>query len=151
MYVFDYDGTPLSKLESDVEFREILQNEVEQTCGTEHLESTAGRAPEESGSIVGLMNGKIVYRASYVRADPCRLNGAPSGWSPRGRVLFLHAGSTEPEYRGRGIHSAATRWLMTNERGPGVAHAVCVVHADNFAARRTVERAGFRQLGPVDE
>lgn len=148
MYVFDYAATPISKLETPVEFRE----ESNEHPGALWPSTPDGSsAPEEHGSMVGTLNGRIVYRAWYVRSSPDRLQGAPDGWSPRGRILFLHGGTTDPEFRGRGIHSAATQWLLRHQRGPGVEHAACFVHADNRAARRTVERAGFRFVGPVDE
>jgi ribosomal protein S18 acetylase RimI-like enzyme len=144
MYVFDYEGAKLSRLESLVEFREAPKDSL----GRENLPADAG---EERGAVVGLLDGVTVYRASYVRAEANRLRNAPKSWSPRGRILFLHGGTTEPEFRRRGVHSAATRWLLNNERASDVAHAVCFVHADNLAARRTVEGAGFRLVGPVDE
>jgi RimJ/RimL family protein N-acetyltransferase len=144
MYVFDYDRVPLSKLESAVQFREV----ADAAADGEPVPVTAG---EERGEVIGMLDGVTVYRAWYVRAEASRVHGAPRSWSPRGRVLFLHGGTTDPKFRGRGVHSAATRWLLNNERAPGVAHAACFVHADNLAARRTVERAGFRLVGPVDE
>jgi L-amino acid N-acyltransferase YncA len=64
-------------------------------------------------------------------------------------VLFLHDGYTEPALRGRGIHSAATRWMLARERGTDVTHAVCVVHADNAPAHRAVKKLGFQSLGRI--
>lgn len=148
MYVFDYPSTALSKVETSVEFREERDEQPGVLVSTM---ANGSSAREEQGCVVGSLNGRIVYRAWYVRSSPDRLHGAPGGWSPRGRVLFFHGGTTDPEFRGRGIHSAATQWLLRHQRAPDVEHAACFVHADNRAARRAVERAGFRLVGPVDE
>ena len=148
MYVFDYGSAVMSKLETSVQFREQGDDQPSVLLPTM---SDASSMREEHGCVVGSLNGRIVYRAWYVRSSPERLQGAPRGWSARGRVLFLHGGTTDPEFRGRGIHSAATQWLLRQQRAPDVEHAACFVHADNRAARRTVERAGFRLVGTVDE
>jgi GNAT superfamily N-acetyltransferase len=96
-----------------------------------------------------MLDGREVYHVWYVRGDGARLHGAPGQWCPDGRVLFLHDGFTEPAFRARGIHSAALRWLLARERDTETSHAVGVVHAKNVAARRAVESAGFRFLGPM--
>ena len=73
----------------------------------------------------------------------------PTGWRPRGSVLFLHGGYTESEFRGRGIHCAALRWLLARELSFGTAHAIGVVNTDNVPALRAVESVGFRAVGRV--
>lgn len=147
MYVFDYASTPLGDVDSRVEFRASASNfsDGEQSSGgdTDGVPVAFG----DSGGVIGVLEGQIVYRASFVRADGDRLMGRPAGWLPRRRVLFLHGGSTALPFRGRGIHTAGVHWLQRNARGLDVAHAVCVVHADNLPARRSVERLGFRVVG----
>jgi ribosomal protein S18 acetylase RimI-like enzyme len=103
-----------------------------------------------SGQVVGLLKGQTVYRVSYVRGAGADLRALPDGFQPRDRVVLLHDGYTEAEFRNRGIHAAALRWVIDRERSAGVEQAVCVVRADNAIARRAVEKLGFRRVGPVD-
>lgn len=146
--VFDLETRPAPGRECDVEFRELTAEEIAQrrdSLGPGVDTLLPGNA--DSGCIVGMLGGRQVYHAWYIRGDGSRLRGVPDDWTPRGRVLFLHDGYTEPPFRGRGIHSAATRWMLARERGTDVTHAVCVVHADNAAAHRAVRKIGFRPLG----
>jgi RimJ/RimL family protein N-acetyltransferase len=150
VYVFDYDSTPLAGGASATKFRELSAEEIRSG------RFEVGEAPPirhdasvESGCIVGIIDDQQVYHAWYIRSDSARIHDLPVGWRASGPILFLHDGTTEPAFRHRGIHSAATRWLLQREKGTGVKHAVCVVHADNRAARRAVQRAGFRVIGPV--
>jgi len=82
--------------------------------------------------------------------DAGRMRDLPKEWRPNGRVLFLHDGYTEPEFREQGSHAAATRWLLQRERGSDITHAVCVVHANNPAAQRAVRKVGFRCIGRIE-
>lgn len=147
---FDLDMQRMAAGECDVEFRELSAEEI-----AERRESlgpgvdTLRPGNADSGCVVGMQGGRQVYHAWYIRGDGRQLHGVPDGWTPRGRVLFLHDGYTEPAFRGRGIHSAATRWMLARELGTDVTHAVCVVHADNAAAHRAVRKLGFRPLGRI--
>lgn len=152
MYVYDLDDRrPSVGSSTSVHFVELSPEELR--ARGEALGAGARMAHRgvsgETGCIVGLVEGAMVYHAWYVRADGRQMQGVPPTWTPRGRVLFLHDGYTEPGFRGQGIHTAATFWLLDRERGTDVAHAVCVVHADNVAAARAVERAGFRALARI--
>jgi hypothetical protein len=152
MYVHDLDLFPRPADRSrSVDFRELSKEEI-----LRYWEKVGGGAPigperptEDTGCIVGLLDGRLIYHAWYVRADGDKMRALPPNWHPRGRVLFLHDGFTEPGFRGRGIHTAATFWLLDRERNTDVLHAICVVHGDNVAASRAVERAGFRMLARV--
>lgn len=150
VYVFDYDSTPLDDRASSTKFRELTAEEIRSG------RFEVGDAPPirhednvESGCIVGTIDDQQVYHAWYIRSDRARIHDLPASWRASGSILFLHDGTTEPAFRHRGIHSAATRWLLQREEGSRVKHAVCVVHADNRAARRAVQRAGFRVVGHV--
>lgn len=148
--VFDLEQTPTPGRECGVEFRELSVDEIQQR--RESLGpgvDTLRAANADSGCVVGMQGGRQVYHAWYIRGDGRLLRGLPHSWAPAGRVLFLHDGYTEPAFRGRGIHSAATRWMLARERGTDVTHAVCVVHADNAAAHRAVRKLGFRSLGRI--
>jgi RimJ/RimL family protein N-acetyltransferase len=148
--VFDLEATPTPGDDSGVEFRELTVEEIQQrreSLGPGVDTQLSGN--DNSGCVVGMFAGRQVYHAWYIRGDGSRLHGIPGDWTPRGRVLFLHDGYTEPAFRGRGIHSAATRWMLARERGTDVTHAVCVVHADNVAAHRAVRKLGFRALGRI--
>jgi len=148
--VFDLRATPASGGDCGVEFRELTAAEI-----AERRESlgagvdTALPGNPDCGCVVGMAGERQVYHAWFIRGDARQLRGIPDGWTPAGRVLFLHDGYTEPAFRGRGIHSAATRWMLARERGTDVTHAVCVVHADNAAAHRAVRKLGFRPLGRI--
>lgn len=149
--VFDLETAPSLCDDCGVEFRELTAEEI-----AERRESlgpgvdTLLPSNADSGCVVGMDGGRQVYHAWYIRGDGRRLHGIPDDWTPGGRVLFLHDGYTEPAFRGRGIHSAATRWMLARERGTDVTHAVCVVHADNAAAHRAVRKLGFRPLGRIE-
>ena len=148
--VFDLEDVPTPGSDCGVEFRELTVEEIaacRQSLGPGVDTLLPGNA--DGGCVVGLQGGRQVYHAWFIRGEGSRLRGIPDGWTPRGRVLFLHDGYTEPEFRGRGIHSAATRWMLARERGTDVSHAVCVVHADNTAAHRAVRKLGFRRLGRI--
>lgn len=148
--VFDLENQPARGRDCGVEFRELTAEEIaerRESLGPGVDTLLPGNA--DSGCVVGMAAGRQVYHAWYIRGDGQRLRGIPDNWTPRGRVLFLHDGYTEPEFRGRGIHSAATRWMLARERGTDVTHAVCVVHADNGAAHRAVRKLGFRPLGRI--
>lgn len=148
--VFDLQCQPTLGRDCGVEFRELSTEEIaerRESLGPGVDTLLPGNA--DSGCVVGLENGRQVYHAWYIRGDGRRLRGIPDNWAPQGRVLFLHDGYTEPPFRGRGIHSAATRWMLARERGTDVTHAVCVVHADNAAAHRAVRKLGFRPLGRI--
>ena len=147
---FDLENRPTSGGDCGVEFRELTAEEVaerRESLGPGVDTLLAGNAA--SGCVVGMVGGRQVYHAWYIRGDGRRLHGIPDNWVPRGRVLFLYDGYTEPSFRGRGIHSAATRWMLARECGTDVTHAVCVVHADNAAAHRAVRKLGFRPLGRI--
>jgi ribosomal protein S18 acetylase RimI-like enzyme len=151
LLVFDLNGPALAEVYGSVEFRELTAAEIaERRASLGPGVATPAPSDADSGCIVGVQAGRQVYHAWYIRGDGSRLHGAPGGWKPSGRVLFLHDGFTEPEFRGRGIHSAATRWMLARERGTDVAHAVCVVHADNAAAQHVVRKLGFRRVGPIE-
>jgi ribosomal protein S18 acetylase RimI-like enzyme len=141
-YALELDALPRSSADPRLEFRELLPNG--------DVAATAVGVGVESGCVVGSLAGNQVYRVSYVRGDAEQLYGLPPHWRPRGRVILLHDGYTEPAFRNRGIHSAALRWLLDRERSADVVQAVCVVHADNFVAQRTVTRMGFQCLGRID-
>ena len=150
VFVFDYDSTPVDARASSTTFRELSAEEIRSG------RFEVGEAPPicredtvESGCIVGMIDDQQVYHAWYIRSDSARIRDLPASWHASGPILFLHDGTTEPAFRHRGIHSAATRWLLQREKGSRVKHAVCVVHADNRAARRTVQRAGFHVVGQV--
>ena len=148
--VFDLEDLPRPGNDCGVEFRELTPAEI-----AERRESLApgvdamlpGNA--NCGCVIGMKADQQVYHAWYIRGDGRQLRGIPDRWTPPGRVLFLHDGYTEPGFRGRGIHSAATRWMLSRERGTDVTHAVCVVHADNAAAHRAVRKIGFRPVGRI--
>ena len=145
MYVFDYHACEIAHIESAIEFRELAFEEARSRAAKSGVDTFLG----ESGCVVGMLDGREVYHVWYVRGDGARLHGAPGQWRPDGRVLFLHDGFTDPAFRARGIHSAALRWVLARERDTETSHAVGVVQAKNVAARRAVESAGFRFLGPV--
>lgn len=148
--VFDLQGQPTPGRDCGVEFLELSAEEIAER--RESLGPGVDTLPPgnaDCGCVVGMQNGRQVYHAWYIRGDGRRLRGIPDNWAPQGRVLFLHDGYTEPPFRGRGIHSAATRWMLARERGSDVTHAVCVVHADNAAAHRAVRKLGFRPLGRI--
>jgi RimJ/RimL family protein N-acetyltransferase len=150
-FVFDFGATSIEPPDGRITFRELAPAEIEQ-------HQTRGRSDiprlrmsgAETGCVVGTLDGRAVYHAWYIRADGAALQGLPNGWQPNGRVLFLHDGYTEPAFRGDGIHSAATRWLLSRESGLNTAYAVCLVYADNPVARRAVAKAGFRVVGRSD-
>lgn len=148
--VFDLEAALAPGRDSGVEFRELTAEEIAEgrlSLGPGVDTLLPGSA--DSGCVVGMQGERQVYHAWYIRGDGRQLRGIPDSWAPRGRVLFLHDGYTEPSFRGRGIHSAATRWMLARERGTDVTHAVCVVHADNAAAHRAVRKLGFRPLGRI--
>lgn len=148
--VFDLQNSPAPGGDCRVEFRELTAEEIaerRESLGPGVDTPLPGNA--DSGCVVGMEGGRQVYHAWYIRGDGRQLRGIPDNWTPSGRVLFLHDGYTEPPFRGRGIHSAATRWMLARERGTDVTHAVCVVHADNVAAHRAVRKLGFRPLGRI--
>lgn len=145
MYVFDYRSSEIAHIESTIQFRELASDEARARATTSGVDATLG----ECGCVVGTLDGREVYHVWFTRGDGARLHGAPGHWRPDGRVLFLHDGYTEPAFRARGIHSAALRWLLARERDTETSHVVGVVQAKNVAARRAVESAGFRFLGPV--
>ena len=150
MLAFDLETPLASGRDCGVEFRELTTGEIEERRGALGPGvDTLLSGNADSGCVVGTRGGRQVYHAWYIRGDASRLRGTPGSWSAAGRVLFLHDGYTEPAFRGRGIHSAATRWMLARERGTGVTHAVCVVHADNAAAYRAVRKIGFRALGRI--
>ncbi|HEY2853471.1 MAG TPA: GNAT family N-acetyltransferase [Gemmatimonadaceae bacterium] len=151
VYVFDFETSSVPEVASIVEFRELATDEIDSRraslgAGGQCRYTTSS----EGGCVIGTIGGQQVYHAWYIRGEATAVRGLPDGWRPSGRVLFLHDGVTEPAFRGQGIHSAATRWLLARERSMVTAHAVAVVHADNPAARRAVVKAGFRVVGRVD-
>jgi GNAT superfamily N-acetyltransferase len=153
MYVCDLPDRPPAMISiPGVEFRELSSEEIRSQAADFDGGAVASgsRALDGAACVVGVIDGRQVYRFWYVRRAGDQIHGAPSDWRPRGRVLFLHGGYTEPAFRGRGIHTAGVQWLLDRERGSGVAHALCVVHADNFMATRAVERVGFRSLGRIE-
>jgi RimJ/RimL family protein N-acetyltransferase len=151
MYIYDFGEASLGSVDTPVRFTELTLDEIRERqaslrAGGEMITlSDAG----ESGCVVGTLSGRQVYHVWYLRASGTHMQGLPNGWRPRGRVLFLHGGFTHPEFRRRGIHSAALRWLLARDHRSGVAHAVGVVNADNVPARRAVEAVGFRAVGRV--
>lgn len=150
IYVFDYAVAPLASCKSAVTFREVSPQELA-SGRSGHVADPPTESPDfERGWIVGMLEGRKVYHASYVRADGAQFRDFSKGWRPSGRVLFLHDGFTEPEVRGRGVHSAATAWLLEHAHRPDIAHAVCLIRADNPAARRAVAKAGFRPVGRAE-
>ena len=152
LYAFDLRARELPLTTTAVEFRELSRDEIR--AQSSQL-GAGGRNVGEaltpgSGCVVGHLDGQKVYHAWYVRAAVDAMHGLPQSWRPHGRVLFLHDGYTEPAFRGRGIHTAATHWLLERERGTDVTYAVCVVHADNVVAARAVERVGFRPVARIE-
>ena len=147
-YALDLDSAkpPIAASSPPVEFHESSPAD---RLDRDALETTIDSSLA-SGQVVGLLKGQTVYRVSYVRGAGAELRALPDGFQPRDRVVLLHDGYTEPEFRNRGIHAAALRWLIDRERSAGVEQAVCVVRADNLIARRAVEKLGFRCVGPVD-
>jgi len=150
MYVFDFGSSMVGGVNSSVEFRELRTQEVDHNQSSLTDRAMPAIDGDESGYVVGMLSGRKVYRVQYVRGDGARLRGAPNAWQPHGRVLFLHDGYTEPEFRKRGIHTAALKWMLSRECNSSVAHAIGVVHIGNVAARRAVESAGFRCIGTVE-
>jgi RimJ/RimL family protein N-acetyltransferase len=151
VFVLDIAACPRGELPSTVEFRELTRQEIlQQRAALGPGAATLISGDLESGCVIGMVGDRRAYHAWYIRGDSRYLHGLPGEWRPNGRVLFLHDGYTEPEFRERGIHSAATRWLLQRERGSGLTHAVCVVHADNPAAQRSVKKIGFRCIGRID-
>ena len=153
LYVYDVDrnhGTETCA--PQVEFRELAPEKAEEYERgiAEDAGPTTRRAPDGEACMVGFLNGRAVYRARYRRTQAERMRDLPPEWRPRGPLLFLHDGFTDPAYRGRGIHTAAIYWMLDRARGSGVAHAVCVVRDSDIAARRAVERVGFQRLGAVE-
>lgn len=151
MYVYDFDRNARAVPDTSVRFEELTYEEIRQrasslVAGGEAVNALHGG---NSGCVIGTLFGRQVYHVWYVRGDGDRLHGLPTGWRPRGPVLFLHGGYTEPEFRARGIHSAALRWLLAREHGSGTTHAIGVVNADNVPALRAVESVGFRIIGRV--
>jgi RimJ/RimL family protein N-acetyltransferase len=149
MYVYDFGTAPLGCANTPTRFAELTPDEIRDRQATLRDGGETIALSSESGCVVGTLSGRQVYHVWYVRADGTRIQGLPNGWCPRGRVLFLHGGFTEPEYRGQGIHSAALRWLLARDCCSDLVHAVGVVNADNEPARRAVEAAGFRAVGRV--
>ena len=151
MYAYDFESPSPSVTDTPVRFDELTTDEIREhaarlKAGGEVVSLPNGK---EMGCVVGTLSGRQVYHVWYVRADGTRLRDLPDGWRPRGTVLFLHGGYTEPEFRARGIHTAALRWLLARERGSDMSHAIGVVNADNEPALRAVESVGFRMIGRV--
>jgi GNAT superfamily N-acetyltransferase len=151
MYVYDFESTRSSSQDTSVRFEELTRDEIRERAASLIAGGAALPAPNggDMGCVVGTLSGRQVYHVWYVRGDGTRLHDLPAGWRPRGSVLFLHGGYTEPEFRGRGIHCAALRWLLARELDSGTAHAIGVVNADNVPALRAVESVGFRAVGRV--
>jgi RimJ/RimL family protein N-acetyltransferase len=151
MCVYDFGTASLGNADALVRFAELTPDEIRERQATLSAggEAIAPANTGESGCIVGTLSGRQVYHIWYVRGDGLHMQGLPQGWRPRGRVLFLHGAFTHPEFRGRGIHSAALRWLLARDHRSDVAHAVVVVNAANEPARRAAEAAGFRAVGRV--
>jgi len=151
MYVYDFDAESLGSSDTPVRFTELTPDEIRERQATLRGggETIDLADTGESGCVVGTLDGRQVYHVWYLRAEGAHMRGVPDAWRPRGRILFLHGGFTHPEFRGRGIHSAALRWLLARDHRSDVAHAVGVVNADNEPARRAVEAAGFRAVGRV--
>jgi GNAT superfamily N-acetyltransferase len=151
VYVYDFGSAPVGTPDSLVQFNELTADEIRDRASTLVMggESTLVPNAGNAGCVVGTLSGRTVYHVWYVRGDGARLQDVSTGWRPRGRVLFLHGGYTEPEFRARGIHSAALRWLLAREGACETAHAIGVVNADNVPAQRAVESVGFRAVGRV--
>ncbi len=151
MYVYDFESTRSSLPDTSVRFEELTRDEIRKRAASLVAGGETSPAPncDDMGCVVGTLSGHQVYHVWYVRGDGTRLHDLPAGWRPRGTVLFLHGGYTEPEFRGRGIHCAALRWLLARELSSGTAHALGVVNADNVPALRAVESVGFRAVGRV--
>lgn len=147
-YSLDIERAPVTIAASPAEFRELSCACIEAPAPGEGEAEFDGERLER-GQAVGLIDGKVVYRVSYVRGAGQRLRGLPAGWEPRHRVILLHDGYTEPQFRNRGIHSAALRWLLARARAEQIEQAVCVVRADNPIARRAVTQLGFRCVGSI--
>ena len=151
MYVYDFGAPRIPTEDSLVQFTELTPDEIHQR--QESLRAGGEAIPlantGESGCVVGMLGDRQVYHVWYVRTDGARLRGVPNDWHPRGTVLFLHGGYTEPAFRGRGIHTAALRWLLARDEGGNTARAIGVVDEDNMPARRAVETVGFRFAGRV--
>jgi len=150
-YVYDFGTSLIANIDTPVEFVELAPEEIRRReKSLEGGGETIGPPNAgESGCVVGMLSGRQVYHVWYVRADGTRVQGLPNEWRPRGTVLFLHGGYTEPEFRARGIHTAALRWLLSRDQNANTAHAVGLVNEDNLAAQRAVEAVGFRLVGRV--
>lgn len=151
MYVYDFESTPSRLPDTSVRFEELTRDEIRERAASLISGGEAPPAPngDDMGCVVGMLSGRQVYHVWYVRGEGTRLHDLPAGWRPRGTVLFLHGGYTEPAFRGRGIHCGALRWLLARERNSGTAHAIGVVNGDNVPALRAVESVGFRAVGRV--
>lgn len=151
MYVYDFESKSPSEPDTSVRFEELTCDEIRERAASLTAGGEAVTGPNGSnwGCVIGTLSGRQVYHVWYVRGDGTRLHDLPADWAPRGAVLFLHGGYTEPEFRARGIHTAALRWLLARERGSGTAHAIGVVNADNEPALHAVESVGFRVIGRV--
>lgn len=148
LFVIDATALGMPQPVSAVTFRELSPEEAQVHATSVGLPPASGDGLE-TGCVVGTLEGQQVYHAWYIRADAARMHGLPVDWRPAGRVLFLHDGFTELPFRGRGIHSAATKWLLWREQGTSTTHVVCLVYANNPAAQRAVRKAGFRCIARV--
>ena len=100
----------------------------------------------DSYYFVGSVNGKRCYSSVVSRR----------GFSVPDRigVTFLsgtdaYVGDciTEPEHRGRGIYPCGLVELAVQLRSAGMKSLCLFVESDNLASRRSVHKAGFRQVG----
>ena len=57
----------------------------------------------------------------------------------------------KPEARGRGWTTRAVIAVVDWARGKGVTEFFLTTHPDNVASQRVALKAGFREIGPVDE
>jgi GNAT superfamily N-acetyltransferase len=151
MYAYDFASPPARIADTSVRFDELTADEIRAQAASLKAGGEVLSLPNgaDAGCVVGTLSGRQVYHVWYVRGDSTRLRDLPVDWRPEGRVLFLHGGYTDPEFRARGIHTAALRWLLAREHGSSTAYAIGVVNANNAPALRAVESVGFRVIGRV--
>jgi ribosomal protein S18 acetylase RimI-like enzyme len=65
------------------------------------------------------------------------------------RHVYMYKGFTDPEYRGRRLHSIAMTWALKRLRERGADGLVSYVDATNFDSLRSCYRMGYRDVGQI--
>lgn len=113
--------------------------------------TTAPDADPTRRYFVGTLNERVVYRITCAISAPAleRLLSADIRASLPEPVALVSDGSTDPAFRGRGIHPAALRWMASWARENEVRTLVTFIEERNGASRRGAVKAGFVLLGNV--